>query len=185
MCPIYKKKDKARIENYRPITVLNADYKIMTKTLASRLAIPALSIIHEDQAGFMNGRRIEDQTDLIKLMINWSEVEEMNGALVFLDQEKAYDKIMHVFLWESMRAVNIPENFIGIVRKLYLDAETVVMINGMKSEPFQVTRGVRQGDPLSCLLFNIATSGLWAVASRGNDPRPVHGGFAYSRRSSR
>ncbi|KAF5378615.1 hypothetical protein D9615_007186 [Tricholomella constricta] len=73
MSPIFKKKDKTKIENYRPITVLNADYKIMTKTLTARITAPALKLIHTDQAGFMKGRRIENQTDLIRTMIEYGQ----------------------------------------------------------------------------------------------------------------
>ena len=69
MCPIYKKGEKSEIANYRPITVLNTDYKIMTRTLTTRLANITPKIIHKDQAGFMKGRRIEDQTELVKLLI--------------------------------------------------------------------------------------------------------------------
>lgn len=76
MCPIYKKKDRSNIANYRPITVLNADYKVFTKALTIRLAPIALKIIHPDQAGFMKGRRINDHTELIKVMIEWCDIEQ-------------------------------------------------------------------------------------------------------------
>src|SRR5258705_13000501 len=61
MCPLYKKKDRREISNYRPITLLNTDYKIYTKTLAIKLAKVAPNIIHPNQAGFMPGRSIFDQ----------------------------------------------------------------------------------------------------------------------------
>ncbi|KAF5335270.1 hypothetical protein D9758_016226 [Tetrapyrgos nigripes] len=65
MCPLYKKNDKTEIANYRPITILNTDYKIMTKVLAMRLAHAAPELLHESQAGFVPGRLITDQTKLI------------------------------------------------------------------------------------------------------------------------
>ena len=160
MCPIYKKKDRAEIENYRPITVLNSDYKIMTKALTTKLTDAVPDIIHMDQAGFMRGRRIEDQTELVKLLINLCELEEINGAIICLDQEKAYDKISHKFLWKSLEKFGFPASFIRTIRALYQDAYTVVIINGEISLPFKIIRGVRQGDPLSCLLFNIAIESL-------------------------
>ena len=160
MCPIYKKSDRTEIANYRPITVLNTDYKIFTRALTTKLTDAVPGIIHRDQAGFMKGRRIEDQTDLVKLLINMCEVEEINGAIICLDQEKAYDKIAHDFLFRSLAKFDLPEHFVNIVRSLYCDAHTVVIINGEISSPFKITRGVRQGDPLSCLLFNIAIESL-------------------------
>jgi hypothetical protein len=60
MCPIFKKKDKTDIANYRPITVLNSDYKIFTKALTNKLTEVAPYLIHKDQSGFMRGRKITD-----------------------------------------------------------------------------------------------------------------------------
>ena len=101
MCPIYKKNDRNEISNYRPITILNTDYKIFTKVLATRLAQVAPSLLHKSQAGFVPGRRITDQTKLIELMVEYAEATEQNGLIVALDQEKAYDKIAHDYLWRS------------------------------------------------------------------------------------
>ncbi|PPQ85823.1 hypothetical protein CVT26_002410, partial [Gymnopilus dilepis] len=69
MCPIYKKGDEADIANYRPITVLNTDYKMMTRALTTKLSEAVPTLIHPDQAGFMKGRRIEDQTDLAQMLL--------------------------------------------------------------------------------------------------------------------
>jgi hypothetical protein len=133
MCPIYKKKDKADIANYRPITVLNADYKTFTKALSIKLAPIALRIIHPNQAGFMKGRQIDDHTELIKLIIEWCEAEKEDGLLVFLDQEKAYNKISHEFLDESLQTFGFPEHFRNTIKHLYSNAQTRVMINGVMS----------------------------------------------------
>lgn len=160
MCPLYKKNDRTLIENYRPITVLNSDYRVMTRTLATRLTEVAQNIIHPDQAGFMKGRQITDQTELVHLMLNMCEADEKNGAIICLDQEKAYDKIRHDFLWDSLKKFDFPNHFVRTVQSLYNNAHTVVIINGVISSRFRVTRGVRQGDPMSCILFNIAIESL-------------------------
>ena len=83
-----------------------------------------------------------------------------DGAIVALDQEKAYDKIKHDYLWAALDKFNLPQTFIRTVKALYQNAHTQVAINGILSQPFQVTRGVRQGDPLSCALFDIAIEPL-------------------------
>ena len=173
MCPIYKKSDRTEICNYRPITILNTDYKMFMRALTTRLTSAVPVIIHSDQAGFMKGRRIEDHTELIKLMINVCEVEEMDGAIICLDQEKAYDKISHDFLFKSLLKFGLPVHFVDTVRSLYHDAHTAVIINGEISSPFKITRGVRQGDPLSCLLFNIAIESL-ATMLRQSDLEGLH-----------
>lgn len=82
------------------------------------------------------------------------------GVIVALDQEKAYDKIKHDYPWKVLKKYNLPNNFINTVKTLYKSAETTVMINGVNSKPFRVERRVRQGDPLSCLLFNVAIEPL-------------------------
>jgi len=163
MCPIYKKNDRTEISNYRPITVLNADYKIFTRVLTNRLSKVAPYLIHPDQAGFMKQRRIEDQTDLIQLMVHTCEADEENGAIVCLDQEKAYDKIAHPFLWVTLEKLDFPTHFINTIKSLYRYARTKVIINGEVSTSFLILHGVRQGDPLSCLLFNLAIESLTSM----------------------
>ena len=139
---------------------INSDYKIFTKEKAIRLAKAAPSCIHKNQAGFMPGRDIRDQVRLARLMVHYAEATEQNGLLIALDQEKAYDKITHDYLLRTLETYNFPESFRKIIQFLYENAETSVMINGVLSKPFNVTRGVRQGDPLSCLLFNITIEPL-------------------------
>ncbi|KAL7277489.1 hypothetical protein ACG7TL_008410 [Trametes sanguinea] len=169
MTPIYKEKgDLTKIVNYRPITLLNTDYKLMSKALAIRLAAVAPSIIHPAQAGFVPGRRLKDHTQLARLMIDWAEAKEINGVIVALDQEKAYDRIDHGYLWRVMKEFGLPESFVQTVQNLYEKAKTSVTINGLTSKPYAIYRGVRQGDPLSCLLFDIAIEPL-SIMLRGSE----------------
>lgn len=128
--------------------------------LTTRLSRVAQDIIHTDQAGFMAKRKIEDQTKLAQLTIKWCSRTETNGMIVCLDQEKAYDRILHPFLWASLKKFGIPKDFIKTVKALYVDAHTKVILNGEVSNTFKVMRGVRQGDPLSCMLFNLAIESL-------------------------
>ena len=161
VCPIYKlKKDVRNIENYRPITLLNADYKIMTRAIAMRLASVAPTLIHRDQAGFVPGQSIFDHIHLSQMTIAYCEAEELNGAIVALDQEKAYDKINHQYLWKVLHKMNIPEKLTTTIQHLYQSTRSLVIVNGEKSDFFTVVRGVRQGNPMSCLLFNLAIEPL-------------------------
>jgi ribonuclease HI len=162
MCPLYKKKDRTKIENYRPITLLNTDYKIMTKALATQLATHACDLLHPDQSGFVPTRSIFDPIRLAETMSSYADYMEENGAIVALDQEKAYDKIDHHYLIETLKTFRLPDLFINTISTLYKHAKTSVIINGVRSTPYLVTRGVRQGDPLSCLLFDLAIEPLAA-----------------------
>ena len=162
MCPIYKKKEADNIANYRPITVLNTDYKVFTKAIATRLTKVAPSLIHPDQAGFIRGRSIFDQIEQATTTINYARLKGINGAIVALDQEKAYDKITHPYLWRILEKFAFPVEMINTIKSLYGDAPTSVMVNGVISDPFIVARGVRQGDPMSCILFDLSIEPLAA-----------------------
>lgn len=160
MCPIYKKKDPTEISNYRPITLLNTNYKLLTKALAMQLVSDLEMLIHLDQAGFIPNRPIFNQIRLAQTIIDYAEAMGEDGAIVTLDQEKAYDKIKHDYLWATLEKFNLPPTFIKTIKALYQNAHTQVAINGILSQPYQVTRGVRQGNPLSCALFDIAIEPL-------------------------
>ncbi len=169
MAPIYKEKgERSRVVNYRPITVLNTDYKLLSKALAIRLAAVAPLLINRAQAGFVPGRKIHNHTQLARMMMSWAEVNEADGAIVALDQEKAYDRIDHAYLWRVLEKFKLPDTFIKLVRALYANAETAVMINGFLSRPYRIYRGVRQGDPLSCLLFDLAIEPLSAMIRKSD-----------------
>lgn len=88
--------------------------------------------------------------------------------MVAFDQEKAYDKIKHDYLWKTLKKYGIPDQFIQTVKSLYGTAYTTVFINGISSTIFKVIRGVRQGDPLSCLLFDIAIEPLADALRKSN-----------------
>src|SRR6266508_2794422 len=137
MCPIYKKNDRNEIKNYCPITIVNTDYKILTKVLALRLAKVAPSLLHKSQAGFVPGWSIAEQTKLIEMMIDDAEVSEQNGVIVALDQEKVYDKIAHDYLWKVLATLGFPEEFMTLVKALYQNAEITIMVNGHLSPTFQ------------------------------------------------
>ena len=169
MSPIYKEKgERTKVVNYRPITLLNTDYKLLTKVLTIQLASVAPDIIHPSQAGFVPGRKLRNHTQLAHMIMHWAEANEVNGAIVALDQEKAYDKVAHDYLWRVLECFGIPAEYIAVVQALYAKAETSVMVNGVLSSPYRVYRGVRQGDPLSCLLFDLAIEPLSAMIRKSD-----------------
>src|SRR5258708_4344905 len=160
LCPLYKKSDCREIPNYRPIMVLNSEYKILTTAIMTRLAEAAPNLIHKTQATFISGCSIFDQINLAKCMIDLCHLKNQNGAIILLDQEKAYDKINHNYLWSTLDTASIPPKLINTIKALYTNATTRVILNGHTSKKFTVERGVCQGNPLSCLLFNFAIEPL-------------------------
>ena len=88
-----KNGEREDIRNWRPITLLNTDYKIISKILANRLKKVLPKIIHADQKGFVPGRNIQDANRLIQDLIKYTDDEDLEGAIIFLDQEKAFDRV--------------------------------------------------------------------------------------------
>ena len=150
---LYKEKgDPADLAFYRPLTLLNCDVKIFTKTLATRLHTVLPSIIHSSQTG-VHGRRIDHTIHTIRDLIELTEKNADNAAFIFLDQEKAFDRVNHLLLFKVMRHFGFGPTFLSWVSRLYGNATTRVMINGFLTDKFSVLRGVRQGCPLSPLLY--------------------------------
>lgn len=170
---LYKKKRRDKIETYRLITLLGCDYKLQTKVLATRLGKNVQGTLHPDQAGFVPGRDILDHVKLAKHVKELCDVKEKNGCLVALDQEKAYDRIDHACLWVILKVYGLPPCFLQTVQKLYETATTSVLVNQTESPPFEVNRGVRQGDPLSCLL-QLSDRTFGGVAETIGPPRDQH-----------
>jgi len=107
MCPIYKKKDPTEISNYCPITLLNTEYKLLTKVLALQLNESIQHLVHPDQAGFIQRRSIFNHIRLANAIINYAVLTENDEAIIALDQEKAYDKICHDYLWQTLEAFGV------------------------------------------------------------------------------
>ena len=167
LCPLYKKKDHCEIPNYRPITILNTEYKILTTVIMNKLSTIAPNLIHKMQTAFIKGCSF-DQIDLTRCLIDLCNIKKQNGAIILLDQEKDYNKIYHDYLWKALRTANLPESLIKTIMSLYEFTETRVILNGHISKNFQVKRGVHQGDPLSCL-FNFAIEPLSKMIRTSNN----------------
>lgn len=90
-------------------------------------------MVHPDQAGFIPRRSIYNHIRLATTIIKYTELTKEDGVIVALDQEKAYDKIHHDYLWATLKRFNIPEIFIRTVKTLYGNAHTQVAINSMLS----------------------------------------------------
>ena len=127
---IYKNKGEIfLLANYRPISLINVDIKILCKTLANRL-IPILpDVIHTSQTA-VYGRRIDHTIHLIRDLIDLANKDDDTAAFIFIDQEKAFDRVNHNFLFKVMKSFAIGDNFINWIRILYSNASATVNVNG-------------------------------------------------------
>ena len=163
-----KGKDSSKIKNWRPVALLNTDYKIFTKVLARRLEKNIPSIIHTDQSGFVKNRFIGESVRFTQDIIDKFDHENKTGIILQLDFEKAFDSVEWNFLLKVLHKFNIGEQFISCVKCCYTSIYSCVNNNGFSTVWFQLFRGMRQGCPLSSLLF-ILCAEIMSNRIRKND----------------
>jgi exonuclease III len=153
--PLYKKGDKYEPENYRPITLLNSDYRLLAKVLANRLLRAAQPLISVEQSAFLRNRHIGDGIMLLQLLPHALKHAQHHGAMVaFLDFSKAYDTISRPFMFAVLETLGLGAGgFLRWVKVLLSDTRACCMLNGFRSSTVLFEAGVRQGCPLSPLLY--------------------------------
>ncbi len=155
--------DQNDITNWRPVSLLCTDYKLLSKVLANRLSEVLGHIIH---SGFghseycVPGRRICDNISFIRNILEIGKSFNLNFGLVSIDQEKAFDRVEHTYLWNTLTAFGFNNDFVSMLKVLYNEVESVLKINGDVCAPFKVFRGIRQGCALSGLLYTLAIEPL-------------------------
>ena len=145
--------NKTSVKNYRPISLLNIDRKILSKVLATRLGKVLPSIIGITQTCSIPGRTIFDNIHLLRNIISYVEQKNLTACFICLDQEKAFDRVSWPFLFSTLQSFGFNDSFIHWIKVLYQDIRSSVIVNGHISEPFALTRSVRQGCSLSPLLY--------------------------------
>lgn len=166
---IYKKKgDKKLLKNWRPITLLNVDYKLISKTLASRLKLVLDSIISPEQTCSVPGRDIAENVASIRDVIDYVNEENISAYILKIDSEKAFDRVSHDYLFNLLPHFGFGEKFIEWIKILYSDISSAVKCNGHISKFFDVKRSVRQGCSLSALLYVIAAEPLNLIMKQSN-----------------
>lgn len=153
-------KDHLDVGNFRPISLLNNDYKIFAKMLAKRLEGVVTKLIHVDQVGFIQGRLLADNMRrLLQIMQKASSLSDPVVG-ISLDAEKAFDRIEWPFLFETLSRYGFGLRCLKWIRALYQKPVAAIKSNGMISVPFELGRSTRQGCPLSPLLFILALEPL-------------------------
>ena len=146
-------KSKYLLKNWRPISLLNIDYKIATGVIANRMKPTLQNIIGDQQKGFLKGRNIGECIRTIYDALSEAENRRMVGMILLIDFEKAFDSIEWDFMDQVLEYFGYGESLRKWVKVFYTDVESCIINNGHCSERFKIARGVRQGDPLSPYLF--------------------------------
>ena len=157
---LYKKDNRQLLTNWRPISLLNTDYKILSTLMASRLRPTLPEVIHDDQTCSIPNRMIFDNVLRLRDMAHEATEKNLNIILINLDQEKAFDLVNRGFLIKIMQKLNYGPSFIRWIETLYSEANCHIINNGWLSDPILLRRGVRQGCPFSPLLYTMVIETL-------------------------
>ena len=152
---IYKKDDRMKIINWRPISLLCCDYKIIAKALANRTKNVLHSILSPTQTSSVPGRSIFQNLNLMRDILVFCDIKKINAFILSIDQEKAFDKLNRTFLLKILDRMNFGTRFISWIETLYKGNKGHLLLNGYVSSVFDIERGVRQGCPLSAILYSI------------------------------
>ena len=147
------------LDDYRPITLLNTELKILARVLANRLQLVISDLVGPEQNYAVKGRSIRDNLHLVRQILEGIK-DHAEAALINLDQSKAFDRVDHRFLAAVLETAGFKPEFRKWISILYYNPQAVVQVNGRRSGAFAIERSVRQGCPLSPLLYVLALEPL-------------------------
>ena len=167
---LHKGKDlcRGKLNNWRPITLTNSDYKILAKALSLRLNVVIGKLINQDQVGYLKGRNISTIIRTVDDVINYLNVTKKGGYLLALDYQKAFDSISKTFMIQAFDIFGFGPQFKRWISVMITNTSSRINHGGWISESFPVHRGIRQGCPFSPLAFIVAVE-LLAIKIRNSN----------------
>lgn len=158
---IYKNKgDKRSLENWRPISLLNVDYKIIARVIANRLKVTLPNIISSSQSCCILGKDIADTIASVRDVIDLAESEIIEGYILKVDQYKAFDRVDHNYMFKVLEKFGFGAKFINWIKIFYTEIFSSVKCNGFLTKYFPIKNSVRQGCPVSALLYSLLAEPL-------------------------
>ena len=146
-------KDSKLLTNWRPITLSNCDHKMFTKLYANRITERIVESLGENQTAYLKGRLINDNIrSLIANIKIVNSEENLDSLIISLDAKKAFDSVEHSFIEKCLHKFGLG-GFVPIFKMLYSELRSDIIVNGVVVPGYNIKRGVKQGDALSCVLF--------------------------------
>ncbi|CAF1549755.1 unnamed protein product [Didymodactylos carnosus] len=144
---------EGHIKSYRPLSLMNVDYKIISKVLAQRLKLVMEKVVHPDQTCSVPNRTLQDNIHLARSLIRYHRQRREPFGLAQWDQEKAFDRVSHTYLDAVLERFGFKNEFRAFIRLLYKEATFRININGFMSITTRFLSGIRQGCSLSSMLY--------------------------------
>nr|CAD1830576.1 unnamed protein product [Ananas comosus var. bracteatus] len=166
LCLIPKKSDALLAKDFRPISLVHGMGKLISKVLATRLQSFMAELINPHQAAFIKGRNLFDNFSTAHVLVHHYYASKQSAALLKIDFERAFDHINWDFLIDLLRARGFAPTWISWIQEILKSANTSVILNGIPGNSFTCKRGLRQGDPLSPLLFILCVDVLFRMFQR-------------------
>jgi hypothetical protein len=154
---LHKAGERSQLGNWHPLTLLNADLKVITRALNTLLTSVLPRLVHPDQTGFIPGRRVDENIATVQTIFSSPAAK---GYLAAIDFVKAYDRVDYAYLRRCLEACGLGAAFIATAMASISNLSISMAINGWLSRPFLRASGVCQGNPLSPSLFAIAMEPL-------------------------
>ena len=170
---IPKTNNAKSIEDYRPISLLCSDYKILAKVLSERLKKVLPKIIHSKQFCSVPGRSINHCNMELRDVVYYANDVDKELALLNLDWYKAFDLVSMEYTLKALQRLGFGDIFVRWVSILYNDIESSVMLNNILGNFFPVTRSVRQGCPMSMGLFVVYQEAFYRAMVKSRIIRPL------------
>ena len=159
---VLKRQPSTDAKNYRPITLISVLSKVLSGIMAQRVAeaVEESGICGDNQNGFRKGRSCADNIFILNGLLDINRHNKWKSNLLFLDFAEAYDRVDRSILFKKLRQLNFPEAFVRYLEEYYKNDFIVTTSAGMRSKNLYLTRGLRQGCPMSAILFAIYISEL-------------------------
>ncbi|KAL3675613.1 hypothetical protein R1sor_025561 [Riccia sorocarpa] len=170
-----KNEESHLLKNWRPLSLMGLTYKILAKVLANMIKLFMPKLVDDLQTGFIAGRTIASKLLSLRLGHDWAKLTGQRCIFLQLDFVKAYDRLEHKFMWQTLQKMGFSDRSINLIKGLAQGGLAKIHINEDFSRELPIQRGVRQGCPLAPYLFTLTTHVLMDAIQQEVESKRIKG----------